>query len=44
MHLISTSRPAKTSFQVDIDIYEKQIGQIEGRFLSSHITIRFIFS
>ena len=34
---ISTSRPAKTSFQVDIEIYGDKMGQSGDRILSSHI-------
>ena len=41
-HPILHCRPDKTSFQVDIDIYEELLGQSGYMFLSSHITNEYI--
>ena len=42
-HAISTCRPVKTSFQVDIGIYDDKLGQSGDRILSSHITNNIIY-
>ena len=38
-HPISPSKPVKTSFQEDIQIYEDKLDQSGDRILSSHITM-----
>ena len=42
-HAILTCGPIKTSFQVDIEIYEDKLGQSGDRIFSSHITKCDIF-
>ena len=37
-HPISPPGPVKTSFQVDIEIYEDKLGKSGYKILSSHIT------
>ena len=41
-HAILTFGPVKTSFQVDIEIYENKLSQSGDRILSSHITMVYI--
>ena len=41
-HAILTCGPVQTSCQVDIDIYEDELGQSGDRILSSHITNVYI--
>ena len=37
-HAILTCGPVKTSFQVDIEIYEDKLGQSRDKVRSGHIT------
>ena len=42
-HAILTCGPVKTSFHVDIEIYEDKLGQSGDRILYSNITIYLTF-